>query len=321
MKALVKTAPGPGNLELREIPIPQIGDNDLLIKVSCCGICGSDLHIEAGIHPSMPPVVIGHEFSGVVASIGKNVKGFKTGDPVSFLKGWNPFPGVGADGGFAEYLRAPADCMWKTPEGVTQEEASQFETITTPMRLIRDEARVVPGDRVVVTGVGMIGLSTIAVAAIEGAEVYAVGTAQDCDYRLPLAKELGALKTLVFGEETLMEIERWGPSKWIECSGAAEAIEAASNLIQYSGLILSPGMGKGPWNVNVARMTYNNITLKGIWGGNIDYIREFAGWMQTGKLNIKPLLKTMLLSQWREAFDMLKRQQGIKVLLVPDANL
>jgi L-iditol 2-dehydrogenase len=149
MKALVKFAPGPGNLELRDIPIPDIGDDDILMKISYGGICGSDLHIETGSHPCNPPVAIGHEFSGVIAKVGKNVTEFAEGDPVAFWKGWSPYPGVGANGGFAEYLRAPANCIRKTPEGISQAVATQFETIMTPMALVRDVARMRSGERVV----------------------------------------------------------------------------------------------------------------------------------------------------------------------------
>ena len=169
MKALVKYAPGPGNLELQDIPVPEIGDDDILIKISYGGICGSDLHIETGTHPCNPPVVICHEFSGVVVGMGKNVTTFKKGDPAAFWKGWSPYPGVGANGGFAEYLRAPANCMWKTPEGISQEEATQFETIMTPMALVRDVAHLRSGERVVVSGPGQIGLLAANIARIDGA--------------------------------------------------------------------------------------------------------------------------------------------------------
>ena len=87
MRALVKTALGPGNLELKDISIPKIGDDDILVKVTFCGVCGSDLHIETGLHDIFPPVVIGHEYTGVAVKFGKNVKQFKEGDPISFMPG------------------------------------------------------------------------------------------------------------------------------------------------------------------------------------------------------------------------------------------
>lgn len=317
MKALMKMAEGPGHMELVDIPMPEIGDDDLLLKVSCCGVCGSDLHIEDWVHPCKPPVVLGHEFAGVVAGTGKNVTGFAEGDAVAFRRGWSPYPGTESNGGFGEYMRAPARCMWHTPEGITQAEASQFETLVTPARAVRDLGEVRPGDCVVVTGVGMIGLGAVAIAAIEGAEVWAMGTESDLTERLPISTHVGAARTLVFGEEALAEIEAWGPRVWIEASGAATAVEAASNLVAKGGTIVSPGLGSGPWNVNVGRMSFNNISLLGMWGGNIAHLDDIAGWMQEGRLDIKPMLQAMPLSEWREAFDMLRRQEGVKVVLEP----
>jgi len=317
MKALMKTAPGKGNLELRDIPVPDIGEDDLLLRVSCCGVCGSDLHIEEGNHPCSPPVVLGHEFAGTVARVGSNVSGFTEGDAVAFRRGWSPYPGTGSNGGFAEYMRAPARCMWKTPAGITQAEASQFETMVTPMRAVRDCAHVEAGDKVVVTGVGMIGLGAVAVAAIEGGEVWAVGTEADLAGRLPMAGALGASRTLVFEQSALEEIRRWEPRCWIEASGAAAAVEGASNAVAPGGTIVSPGLGTGPWNVNVGRMTYNNITLQGMWGGNLAYLDDLVSWMQTGRLDIKPLIQSMPLTQWREAFHMVRSRQCIKVVLKP----
>ena len=317
MQALMKTSPGPGHMELRDIPIPEIGDDDLLLKVSCCGVCGSDLHMEDGIHPCDPPVVLGHEFSGVVARVGRQVSAFAEGDEVAFRHGWSPYPGVGSDGGFAEYMRAPAKGMWPTPAGLSQAEASQFETMVTPMRAVHECARLGAGDKLVVTGVGMIGLGTIGVAANAGAEVWAVGTARDLAERLPMAAGLGAVRSLVFSDETLAEIEAWQPRHWIEASGAAAAVEAASNHIAKGGIIVSPGLGKGPWNINVGRMTFNNITLQGMWGGKIEYLDEVVALMQSGKLDIKPLIQSMPLSSWREAFEKLRRQEGVKVVLEP----
>jgi L-iditol 2-dehydrogenase len=320
MKALRKTVAGAGNVELQEVPIPEIGSEDLLLKVSFCGLCGSDLHIEDDLHPYTPPVTIGHEFSGVVEAVGSNVDGFAPGDPVAFRCGWSPYPGVGSDGGFAEFMRAPAASMWKTPEGVTQESASQLETVITPMRLVRDEAKVTPDDRVVVSGVGAIGLITIALAGLAGAQVVALGTESDASLRFPLAEKMGAGETLVFGDETLNRIHAWEPTRWIDASGAAPAIEAAVAHVAQRGTVVIAGMGKGPWNVDLRRLTMDNIALRGVWGGNVDYIPEAAALMARGDLDLSPLFTTMPLSDWRDAFAAMRKQQVVKVLLDPFAN-
>ena len=320
MKALRKTAPGAGNMELQEVSIPEIGSEDLLLKVSFCGLCGSDLHIEDDLHPYMPPVTIGHEFSGVVEAVGSDVDGFARGDLVAFRRGWSPYPGVGSDGGFAEFMRAPAARMWKTPAGVTQESASQLETVITPMRLVRDEAKVTPDDRVVVSGVGTIGLITIALAKLEGAQVVALGTESDTSLRFPLAEKMGADETLIFGDEALNRIHEWKAIRWIDASGAAPAIEAAVAHVASHGTVVIAGMGPGPWNVDLRRLTMDNIVLRGVWGGNIDYIPQAAALMARGDLDLSPLFTTMSLTDWREAFAALRKQEVVKVLLDPFAE-
>ena len=320
MKALRKTASGAGNVELQEVPIPEIGSADLLLKVSFCGLCGSDLHIEDDLHPYTPPVTIGHEFSGIVEAVGSDVNGFSHGDPVAFRRGWSPYPGVGSDGGFAEFMRAPAASMWKTPAGVTQESASQLETVITPMRLVRDEAKVMPDDRVVVSGVGTIGLITIALASLAGAQIAALGTESDASLRFPLAKKMGAGETLVFDDEALSRIHQWKPTRWIDASGAAPAIEAAVSHIAQHGTVVIAGMGRGPWNVDLRRLTMDNIALRGVWGGNVDYLPEAAALMACGDLDLSPLFTTMPLTDWRKAFAALRKQEVVKVLLDPFAS-
>jgi 2-desacetyl-2-hydroxyethyl bacteriochlorophyllide A dehydrogenase len=318
MRALVKTAPGPGNLELQEVPIPQIGEGDLLLKVSYCGICGSDLHIEDGIHPCDPPVVIGHEFSGIVDKVGRNVTSFQVGDAVAFRRGWSPYPGVGSDGGFAEYTRAPAEGMWRTPEGVTQQEASQFETVCTPMSLVRDNLAVKPGERVVISGPGMIGLLAANVAKIDGAShVIAVGAASDETCRLPAARAMGADETLVHGEAAIERLRDFAPQCWVEASGAPTAVESAVECVSKGGRIAVAGLGHGPWNVDMGRVAYNSITIRGQWGGNQEYIPEAAQLIRDAKLKMSVPLSIMPLTEWCEAFDMLRRQEAVKILLDP----
>ncbi len=319
MKALVKFAPGPGSLEIRDIPVPEMGDEDILVKISYCGICGSDLHIETGTHPCDPPVAIGHEFSGVVAGLGKNVTRFREGDSVAFWKGWSPYPGVSGDGGFAEYLRAPADCMWKTPEGISQEVASQFETIMTPMALVRDIARLRSGERVVVSGPGQIGLLVANIARIEGAShITMIGGPGDEVLRLPKALEMGADEALLFGEDALEKVKRNPPSVWFEASGAASAIQAAVDCVAPRGRVVLSGLGEGPWSVDMNRVTYRSLSILGKWGGNQSYLKESVELMRSGKLKMAATIThVMPLIQWQQAFQKARRKEGIKILLDP----
>jgi len=319
MTALVKTDSGPGSLELRDEPVPEIGDDDVLMEVAYCGICGSDVHIEDGTHPVDPPVVIGHEFSGTVAHVGRNVTEFEAGDPVGFRRGWHPFPGVGSDGGFAEYLRAPADSLWELPEGISLEEATQFETVTTPMTLVRDEAEMEPGERAVVSGPGPIGLLVTNVARMDGASsITVLGTENDADVRLPAAAEMGADETLVFGDDALAAIDEDPPSVWFETSGAAPAIEAAVDHVAPGGRVVCSGLGEGPYDVDMHRVAYRNIDILGRWGGDDGYVEPAAAAMRSGDLMVSRIVTDVApLTDWQDGFELARSQRGIKVLLEP----
>ena len=288
MRALVKTAPGPGNLELRDLPVPRIGDNDILLQVTRAGVCGSDLHIETGKHPCSPPVVLGHEFAGVVAAVGAGVTTFAEGDRAAFRHGWSPYPGVGGDGGFAEYMRCPADCMWPTPEGISDGEASQFETVITPAALVREVVRVEPGDRVVVSGPGTIGLLAANIAKIDGAShVTVLGGPGDERQRLPIALKMGADVAEVTSPEALERLKGdAAPRCWIEASGAAAAIETAVQYVAPHGRISVSGLGDGPWNVDMARVTWDSIAIEGRWGGSGEQMPDCARLMAERRLRV-----------------------------------
>jgi alcohol dehydrogenase/L-iditol 2-dehydrogenase len=320
MRALVKTAPGPGDLELRDVPVPEIGDDDVLMRVTCCGVCGSDLHMETGVHVCDPPVVLGHEYTGVVERTGPNVTDFGEGDPVSYLFGWDPFPGVGSDGGFEEFMRVPARCLWPTPEGLSPEEACQFETVIVPLALVRDVAGLRPGERVVVTGPGTIGCLTANVAKLEGAaHVTVLGGPGDEKVRLPKALEMGADEAVPFGEEALAALTgEEAPDCWFETSGAPEAVAAAASHVKPRGRIAVSGLGRGLASVDMARVAYRNIHIYGVWGGNEDYIRESAELMLEGKLKVASIVSAVMpLTQWREAFAMLRAKEAVKIVLDP----
>jgi 2-desacetyl-2-hydroxyethyl bacteriochlorophyllide A dehydrogenase len=320
MRALVKTEPGAGHLELRDIPVPQIGAGDVLVEITYCGVCGSDLHMETGTHPCSPPVVLGHEWTGVVAELGDQVTRFSVGDPVSFWQGTNPYPGVSADGGFEEYMRVPAECLWLTPPGITPEEATQFETVITPMALVRDVARLQPGARVVVTGPGPIGLLVAAIAKLEGAaHVTVLGAPGDEVLRLPTALELGADQVALLRPESLAALAgENAPTTWFEASGAAAAIEAAVRHVARRGRVVVSGLGEGPWNVDMRRVAYDSLQILGRWGGAQNYLEDAVAWMQSGQLKMSALIsEVMPLSEWRAAFAKVRRKEGIKILLDP----
>jgi threonine dehydrogenase-like Zn-dependent dehydrogenase len=320
MRALVKTAQGVGNVEIRDVPIPEIGRDDVLMKVALCGICGSDIHIQDGIHECEAPVTLGHEYVGTVAKAGRNVKDLKEGDQVAFFSSPNPFPGYRVDGAHAEYMRVGAKYLWKIPEGVTLEAATQFETVRVPMGLVRDTVQLRPGERIVISGPGPVGLMAVNMAKIEGAShITVLGGPGDEKMRLPKALELGADVAEPFSDEAVAKLQGDGaPRCWIEASGAAVAIEAAVESVSYGGRVAVSGIGKGPWNVNMWRVARRNLLVKGQWGGREEYVGQSVDLIRSGKLKMDSLITaTVPLTEWEKAFDLLRMKEGIKILLDP----
>lgn len=319
MRALVKPAPGATELELRDVPVPEVGVDEVRIRIAACGICGSDLHIRDGTHPCDPPVVLGHEFAGTVDAVGAAVDRFEVGDRVGYRRSWNPFPGVDADGAFAPYMLAPASGIWPLPDDVRFEEATQFETIKGPMTWVRETAALEAGERVVVSGPGPIGLLVCNVAKMEGASsVVVLGTEADESVRLPAALEMGADEALTFGDEALSRIAADPPAVWFEASGAAPAIEAAVDHVAPGGRVVCNALGNGPWDVDMRRVAYESIDIRGRWGGNSDTLPDAVDAIRAGDLHVDRIVThTLPLSEWERAFERLESGDGIKILLDP----
>jgi len=190
MRALVNFASEPQSVELRELPVPEIGEGELLVSVEAVDICGSDLHQYAGTHswPVNYPVVLGHEFSGVVAKVGDRAKGFEEGDRVVsetaavlpadsiFVRRglYNLEPkrlgfGAGVDGAMASFVKVPARCLHHLPSSLSFERAALTEPCCVAYNAICINSRINPGQAVAVIGPGPIGLLCALMARLSGA--------------------------------------------------------------------------------------------------------------------------------------------------------
>ena len=211
MQALVKTMQGVGHLELRQVPVPQPAPDEVLIRVRACGICGSDLKIQEDQHPYVPPVVIGHEFAGEIAKVGREVDGWAAGERVvaeqhthacgrcrqcltgnAFACASKRAPGYFVDGGFAEYIAMPAWLLHRIPEGLSFAEAAFSEPAAVAAHGVLDRTGIEPEDVVLVLGCGPIGLAAAKMAQAAGAACTIVtGIDRDEQVRLPRAREMG----------------------------------------------------------------------------------------------------------------------------------
>jgi threonine 3-dehydrogenase len=288
MLALVKTHAGPG-LELRDVPMPVIGINDVLIRVHKTGICGTDLHIESWdpwaaktIHP---PLVVGHEFVGDIVEVGSNVADFEPGDLVSgeghvvcgrcrhCLAGRrNLCPntiglGVGRDGAFAEYVALPMTNVWHHWPGINEEVAAIFDPFGNAVHTAL--AFPILGEDVLVSGAGPIGLMATAVARHAGARHVIVS--EPNAYRRAIATRMGASlaidpreRTLESAFEELDMVEGFDVA--LEMSGNPTALRAAIAAMAHGGGIAILGIPTEEISLDVNAIVFKLLTLRGIYG-------------------------------------------------------
>lgn len=217
---LVNYAREPLSVELRDVPVPEIGDRDVLLRVGAVSICGSDLHQWRGSHswPVNYPCILGHEFAGTIERTGAGVKAFQEGDrvvsetaavideasPLSRSGLYNLDPtrrgfGYGVDGAMTEYVRVPERCLHRIPSSLPFEKAALTEPCCVAYNAVCVNGRVRPGDSVLVLGPGPIGLLCAQMAKLSGAGTLIVAGLPSDRTRLAIARQLGADVTLEEG--------------------------------------------------------------------------------------------------------------------------
>jgi L-iditol 2-dehydrogenase len=262
MAALLKTARGPGNMELGRAPIPEVAPDEVLIQVHACGICSSDLKIEADEHPYIPPVVLGHEFAGEIVEAARDVGSWSVGDRVvaeqhthacgrcrqcltgnAFACASKRAPGYMIDGGFAEFITMLAWLLHRIPDNLSYVEAALSEPAAVAAHGVLDRTGIAPEDVVLVLGCGPIGLLAAKMAQAAGAaRVVVTGIDRDEEVRLPRARELGIDHALNGMQTDLAAFVSdltggEGADVVIELSGAPPAITQAFQLARRLGRV------------------------------------------------------------------------------------
>jgi threonine 3-dehydrogenase len=312
MLALVKPAPGPG-LELRDVPTPEIGINDVLIRVRRTGICGTDLHIESwdgwaarSIHP---PLVIGHEFVGEIVEVGANVSDFHAGEIVSgeghvtcgrcrhCLAGRRHLCanaiglGVGRDGAFAEYVVLPMTNVWHHWPGIDEDVAAIFDPFGNAVHTAL--AFPVLGEDVLVSGAGPIGLMATAVVRHAGARHVVVS--EPNAYRRDLATTMGATTTVDPATHDLADVQRElgmveGFDVALEMSGNRTAVRSAIANMAHGGGLAMLGLPTEEIPIDFNEIVLRMLTIKGIYGREMyETWYKMTVMLQSG-LDIKPAI-------------------------------
>lgn len=341
MKALVKYEKGPGNLEIREVPEPEVSKDLVKIKVVYAGICGSDLHTWAGNYAgNKPPVTLGHEFSGIVVETGPDVKKIKVGDRVTSettfetcgeciyckneeynLCSHRQGLGTQADGGFAEYVINHEARVHVLPEHVSLLQASLTEPLACAVHGAMETSRVKEGETVLIFGPGAMGLLTGMVCKSQGAKVVIAGLTKD-ESRFKVARELGFDRIVDQLKENLDEVmsemtDGVGPDKVYECSGAIPALNRSFELVRKKGEVIQIG---------VFAKDYNEVNVGIFFPKEIHYMgtrtQKPSAWVTSLKLMNEGLVSpekivTMIteLENWEEGFTRSKNAEEVKVVI------
>jgi alcohol dehydrogenase/L-iditol 2-dehydrogenase len=336
--AVVNFAPEKGSVEIRQIAVPDIGDDDVLLEVVNVGVCGSDLHQWTADHswPVNYPVVLGHEFGGLIAAVGKNVSVWKEGDrvvsetaaiinpnsPMSKTGLYNLDPdrkgfGYGVNGAMTRYVRVPARCLHKVPTQLSFEEACLTEPCCVAYNSVAVNSSVKPGDRVIVIGPGTIGILCAAVARICGAEVAVVGLESD-KLRLDIAKQYGCEPIIGDATEWAKNRDGLGADLIVDAAGASVTLKMALQWVRPNGQITKVGWGPQPLGFSLDPLVQKNVTLKGSFSHNWPIWERVIALLASGSLNVKPIIGGVwAIDQWKEAFEKMHHGEVVKSVLKP----
>jgi threonine 3-dehydrogenase len=338
MKALVKSQRAPG-IWMENVPEPRVGPNDVLIKVRKTAICGTDIHIYNWDHwaqKTVPvPMHVGHEYVGEIVQLGSEVQGFEIGDRVSgeghitcgycrncragrrHLCRNTVGVGVNRPGCFAEYLAIPAFNAFKLPDSITDEVASILDPFGNATHTALSFSLV--GEDVLITGAGPIGVMAVAIARHVGARHIVITDVND--YRLDLARKMGATRAINVSHESLDDTMRElgmveGFDVGLEMSGNPGAFRDLLHTMHHGGNVALLGIPPDNTAIDWNQVIFKGLVLKGIYGREMfETWYKMAAMLQSG-LDISPIITHRLaVAEFREGFEIMRSGQSGKVIL------
>lgn len=339
MMAVVKTAPGVGNVTYMEVPEPEVKPNGVKIEVRYSGICGTDIHVYHDTFRNYPPVILGHEFSGVVVETGAQVERVKPGDRVTVLpssavvcgvcdycrRGYYMFCSVrrgmghGVNGSFTRYAVVRDDQVHKLPDDVSFEEGAVAEPFASAAQAIEDLTDFHVGDTVLLSGPGPIGLFCLSLLVAHNCKVIVAG-ADDCA-RLEIARSMGADVVVDVTQEDLAEVVRRetdgrGADAVVEASGSADSVLACLAAVRPLGRFVQVGIVGSSVTLPYDQFLFKQIRFFGSVGHSLKTWSRVMHILEQRKLDVARVISHKLpISRWREAFDLCESKRGVKVLL------
>jgi len=345
MAAIVHYAIEEHAVELRKVPKPaELAEDEVLLATRAVGVCGSDVHQFHNTQswPVNVPVILGHEFTGIVAALGKAVSGFREGDRVvsetaARICGhciycrtgeYNLCPerrgfGYGVDGAMAEYVKVPARCLHRLPDSVAFEKAALTEPCCVAYNATCAKTQIRPGDSVLVLGPGPIGLLCLEMARLSGASwLGIVGLKQDAT-RFKAAQALGVDATVSEGEEQLREVLRglgdgYGVDVVIDAAGASAALKSALAAVRPGGQIAKVGWGPQPLNFSLDPLVQKAVKLQGSFSHNFQIWEKVIALLAAGKLDpLRIVDRIEPFANWRTCFEEMGDARIVKAVLTP----
>jgi L-iditol 2-dehydrogenase len=346
MKAVVKLEKGEGHVEYTDVQEPVCRPGCVKLEVKFSGICGTDLHVFHDTFTYYPPVILGHEFGGVITEVGEGVTKVKPGSRVAVLgstmiqcgkcefcrAGQYMFcknrrgMGHGTNGSFTRFVVVREDQVYPIPDAMPMEYAALYEPFGTAVQAVEEITPFGPGDVVLVSGPGPIGLMCAALAAANGCRVVVAGAGGD-GLRLGIAKQLGCDFTVDVTQQPLQPfIEELthgrGVDIAIESAGAAASARACLAALRPLGRYIQVGINGHEVTLPFDTVLYKMLTVYGAIGHSLSTWDRIVRIMEQGKVDLSPLIThKMPLSQWREAFDLCERKETCKVLLYADEGV
>lgn len=328
---------GVKDIRIEEKPIPKTAPDRVLIKIIACGICGTDILIYNGSMSTKFPYSPGHECSGVVKSIGENIKHLKVGDRVVVDPNHNcgfcyycrlGYPHlcenlkkikVKSNGGFAEYISVPEKIVYKIPDNISFEEATLIEPLSCSIHII-EEANIKFGDFIVIIGGGAMGLLMLQLVKQKGAKITILS--EPVKFKRELALRLGADIVVDPMNENLVssvrKTSKYGANVIIEGIGLPRVIEESLKILARKGILVLPGLCLENKKVNIFpyQITRDEITIKGTFLNPFSFSKAIG---QISEITTGPLITGIYdLGNIKKAVEEVEKGNQIKVIIKPN---
>lgn len=345
MKALRKLRPGVGNIALVDVPVPTAPAGHVVLAVKAAGVCGTDIHILHDEFPSRPPVTLGHEVAGEIVEIGSGVSGWSIGDRVitesyyevcmhcAYCRTGRPnlcpqrlSIGSKVDGGFAEYIEVPAQNLHRIPDHLTWQTAALTEPLACTVHGT-NQVIIRPGDWVVVSGPGPMGLLAMQVARAAGGRVIALGITQDAQ-RLEAARKLGVERTIdveAVGAELaaseVIELTDGGAHVTLECAGAGPSSGMLFQVVRKRGRYGQIGLYGKPVSVDLDTICYKELVVTGTNASVPEAWPRALELLSQGLVRSEEMVSGLWqLQDWEDAFVKVQEKGALKVMLTPSMS-